>query len=131
MTPRRSVSLILKRMAQILVFVACVIVLLKLLGVNTSTLLASLGISGIAIGYSMRDIVPNFLSGIFLMFWNLFEIGDTIKVAGCEGKVRAIEIRHTTLESNGEKFLIPNAKIWAGIVIVVENRRNKNETTIN
>ncbi len=81
-------------------------------GINTAPILASLGVAGLAIGMAAKDIVSDFIAGLFIIMENQYRLGDKVKVAGLEGKVKEITLRRTILESeDGSTHSIPNSKV--------------------
>ena len=94
---------------------------LRIFGVNTSAIITTAGIGGIAISFGAKSLVEDIISGIFLMREDSFVIGDDITVAGKTGVVERISLRTTTIRDyNGELHVVPNGEIR-----VVTNR-NKN-----
>ena len=70
---------------------------LEALGVDTATLLASLGIFSLAISLGAKDMVADVLSGIMIVFSGEYQIGDIVEIAGFRGRVWEIGVRSTTL----------------------------------
>lgn len=68
---------------------------LALLGVDTTTLLASAGILSIAISFGAKELVSDILSGLFIIFEGEFRVGDIIEVDGYRGSVVEIGVRTT------------------------------------
>ena len=94
---------------------------LRIFGVNTSAIITTAGIGGIAISFGAKSLVEDIISGIFLMLEDSFVLGDDITVAGKTGTVEKISLRTTTIRDyTGELHVIPNGEIR-----VVTNR-NKN-----
>ena len=82
-------------------------------------LLAGLGFFSVAIGFAFQDILENLLAGILLLFRQPFVGGDEIRVGDHEGTVDRITIRETVLTTfDGERVLIPNAKVYKNAVDV-------------
>lgn len=95
-----------------IVWIAAVLMILPELGVNTSPILASIGVAGLAIGMAAKNIVSDFISGLFIIMENQYRIGDKIKVAGVEGEVKEITLRRTMIkDKEGGLHSIPNSKI--------------------
>ena len=91
------------------------------LGVNTAPILASVGVAGLAIGMASKDIVSDFVSGLFIILEDQYHLGDKVKVAGLEGKVIEITLRRTIIkDGEGRTHSIPNSK-----VTVVSKNHNK------
>ena len=77
---------------------------LNFLGVDTATLLASMGLLSLAISLGAKDIVADILSGIGLVFDGTYNVGDTIETGGFKGKVMEIGIRSTKLLGPGNEI---------------------------
>lgn len=77
---------------------------LNFLGVDTATLLASMGLMSLAISLGAKDIVADILSGIALVFDGTYNVGDTIETGGFKGKVIEIGIRSTKLLGAGNEI---------------------------
>lgn len=91
---------------------------LSKLGINTSALIASLGLGGFALGFALKDIVANFVAGILILLTEPFKTGDFIEVSGKKGEVKSINLRHTVLEDEeGDTILIPNNTIYTTIIL--------------
>jgi small-conductance mechanosensitive channel len=82
-------------------------------------MVAGLGLVGFALGFALKDLLSNFLSGLLILIYNPFVRGDTINVTGNEGKVVEINLRYTVLQGEEKRILIPNATLFSNPVIVV------------
>lgn len=95
------------------------------LGINVSAIVAGLGLTGFALGFALKDIVSNLLSGVLILLYRPFKVGDVIKIAAFEGEVRSIDLRYTQLNSAGNKVLMPNSKLFTDpITVIVKNDGN-------
>lgn len=95
-----------------IVWTMALLMILPEFGVNITALLAGVGVAGLAVGMAAREIVSDFLSGLFILFENQYRIGDNIKVAGLEGQVKEITLRRTLIKDKEGMFhSIPNSKI--------------------
>ena len=65
----------------------------------------------LAIFLSLKDFIPNVISGIYIISTNKIKKGDEIKVQDVSGKVKEISLTETTLISDGSKIIIPNSTI--------------------
>ncbi len=96
-------------------FVISIFVILMILpefGVNIAALLAGVGILGLAIGMASREIVADFLSGIFIIIEDQYNIGDRVRISGIEGTVEDITLRRTLIKDDSNLFhAIPNGQI--------------------
>ena len=67
---------------------------------------------GLAVGMAAKDIISDFIAGLFIILENQYCIGEEIKVAGVEGKVKKITLRKTIIKSSdGSIHSIPNSKV--------------------
>ena len=90
------------------------------MGINVSALVASLGLTGFALGFALRDAISNLLAGVLILLYRPFHVGDHIKVAGLEGRVIALDLRYTTIQDKGARHLIPNQTLYTNPVTVLE-----------
>ena len=107
------------RTIRIVLTVAALITAMGTLGVDVSALVAGLGLTGFALGFALKDTISNLLSGVLILLHKPFVVGDVITIAGFAGKVVTIDLRYTELNSEGNKILIPNAKLFTDPVTVV------------
>lgn len=90
------------------------------MGVNVSALVAGLGLTGFALGFALKDVLSNFLAGVLILLYRPFELDDYIVVAGSDGIVTEIDLRYTTLQKEGQRFLIPNSVLITNSISVIE-----------
>lgn len=84
---------------------------LRLDGVVTS-LLAGVGVIGIALGFAFQDIAANFMSGVLMAVQRPFQVGDLVESSSYTGHVERVDLRTTHLRLNtGELVLIPNKDV--------------------
>lgn len=94
----------------ILAFV--VIAAIGKLGVQTTSLVAIFGAATLAVGMAMQGTLGNFSSGVMLLIFRPFKVGDSVIAGGITGKVEDIGIFSTTIiPSDGRKVIIPNGKL--------------------
>lgn len=88
------------------------------LGINTTSFLAILGAAGLAIGLALKDSLSNFASGVMIIMFKPFKIGDAITAGGVTGKVKEIHLFNTEFTTpDNQKILVPNGAITAGSII--------------
>jgi small conductance mechanosensitive channel len=86
--------------------------IMRELGIDVGPLLAGVGIVGLAVGFGAQSLVKDFLSGMFVLIENQYNVGDVIKAAGVSGLVEKITLRATTLRDlEGKVHIIPNGTI--------------------
>jgi small conductance mechanosensitive channel len=93
---------------------------LSVIGLETTTLLAGLGIAGLVVGLALQDSLSNLFAGLAILASHAFDVDDVVEVAGAVGKIQALGLWNTTLVTfDGRRLLIPNHNIWGSNV---ENR---------
>jgi small conductance mechanosensitive channel len=91
---------------------------LSALGLSFSVLVTSFGLTGLAVGLALQDLLRNILAGIFLLIERPFRIGDAITVGDLSGTVETIELRTTGLRTpDGRLAVMPNLSAFNGNVI--------------
>ncbi|QHI36773.1 Small-conductance mechanosensitive channel [Kordia antarctica] len=86
---------------------------------SPADLIASLGVSSVAIGFAFQDILQNWLAGILILLRQPFELGDQIVVNGYEGTVEKIKTRATIIITyDGKRVVIPNNTVYNNSVVV-------------
>jgi small conductance mechanosensitive channel len=89
-------------------FIIAAMVLLSVWGVDTTTLLASVGVLGIVIGLGAQSLVSDILSGLFMILENSCQVGDIITIDGFRGEVINVGIRTTQIKDVGGDIKITN-----------------------
>lgn len=103
--------------------VAVIIAALDQLGVQTTSLLAVLGAAGLAIGLALKDSLANFSSGVMLIIFRPFKVGDFIEAAGISGVVEEVRIFSTILRTgDNREIIVPNSQIYDGPIVNVSAR---------
>ena len=92
------------------------------MGVNVSALVAGLGLTGFALGFAMKDILSNLMSGVLILLYRPFSINDHITVTGLEGLVTEIDLRYTRLEKGDRIYLIPNSLLITNTIGLIQSR---------
>ena len=107
---RRTIYKLIKNIIKYLIAIIVIIAILNVYGVNTTSIIASLGIVGVVVGLAFQDIVKDFLAGIFIIFDNHYCVGDWIEINGFKGQVVAIGLRTTKLKAySGESRILSNS----------------------
>ena len=116
----RNLILLLARTSSITLIIFGFITALGTLGINVSALVAGLGLTGFALGFALKDTISNLISGVLILLYKPFKIGDRIKISGYEGIVVSIDLRYTELDAEGNKILIPNSKLFTNPIEVLK-----------
>jgi len=97
--------------------VAVALAAVSRIGIDTTSFLAVAGTMGLAIGLAMKDNLSNFSSGVVLILFRPFTLGDYIEVAGTAGTVKSISLSSTILSTpDNQKIIVPNNKITGEII---------------
>ncbi len=114
-----NLTSLLARTSSITLIIFGIVTALGTLGVNVSALVAGLGLTGFAIGFALKDTISNLLSGVLILLYRPFEIGNRVKISGYEGIVMSVDLRYTELDTDGNKILIPNSKLFTDPITVL------------
>jgi len=115
------------RSSSVTIIIFGLITALGTIGINVTALVAGLGLTGFALGFALKDTISNLLSGILILLYQPFKIGNRIKIAGYEGDVVCIDLRYTELNSDGNKVLIPNSKLFTDPITVLHIEEDINQ----
>ena len=89
-----------------------IIAALGQLGIQTTSFIAIIGAAGLAIGLSLQASLSNFASGVMIIFFRPFKVGDFVEAGGVSGVVEGIQIFSTQMRTGDNKaIIVPNASI--------------------
>ncbi|WP_428618219.1 mechanosensitive ion channel domain-containing protein [Shewanella sp.] len=113
------------------VFALGLMIALSQLGFEIGPLLAGFGVAGVIIGFALQDTLSNFASGMMLLIYRPYDVGDLINAAGVTGRVSQMSLVSTTIKTlDNQRLIIPNNKIWGDTInnITVEHQRRVDMT---
>lgn len=94
-----------------------ILTVLKQVGIDTTSFFAILGAAGLAIGLALKDSLGNFASGVMIILFRPYKVGDVVSAAGVTGKVEEIAIFNSVLITpDNQKLIIPNGAITSGTI---------------
>jgi len=100
-----------------LVMISGIIMALASLEVSIGPLLAIVGAAGFVIAFALQSSLSNFASGIMILFFRPFDMGDVVEAGGVSGKVISMNLVATTIKTFDNKdMVVPNNKIWNGVI---------------
>ena len=106
----------IKTTGRVIVLLGLIIAVAQL-GVEVGPLLAGLGIAGFVIGFALQDTLSNFASGMMILVYRPFDVGDVIEAGGVMGKVDEMNLVSTMiLTFDNQLLVVPNKQIWGGII---------------
>lgn len=104
----------------IVYYVLLIVVLLtalKQIGVETTSFLAILGAAGLAVGLALKDSLSNFASGVMIILFKPFKIGDFVTAGGVSGTVMEIHLFNTEFKTpDNQMILVPNSSITSSSI---------------
>lgn len=113
-----SLARFLSSIAQYCVLAATIISALNRVGVQTTSLVALLASAGLAVGLALQGSLSSFASGVMILFFRPFMLGDQVQLSGLTGTVEDIGLFQTTLSAaDGERIIIPNSAITSNPII--------------
>ena len=121
---------VLSILASVLKYVAAIVILcwgLRILGVNVSTIVASVGIIALILGFSAESLIADMVTGAFMIFENAYNVGDIVEVDGYRGTVTEIGLRTTCITDAGGNVKIMNNSAMKNIL----NRSDKPSRSIS
>ena len=108
---------LIKQVSYYSVWAIGIVVAASALGFDPQTLVTGLGLTGVALGFALRDILSNLLSGILILTMRPFKIGDQIVIGDSEGAVERISLRATQIRAyDGRVVLVPNSEVFTSRV---------------
>jgi small conductance mechanosensitive channel len=100
----------------ILVFVG--VAVLQRFGIQTTSIIAVLGATSLAIGLALQGTLSNLAAGVMLLLFRPFRVGDSVEVGGEAGTVRGLTLFTTEIAAGDNvQVLIPNGKVWGSAIV--------------
>lgn len=107
-----AIGSVLRSVASFLILGTAALMVLGALKIDLAPLLASAGVAGVAIGFGARNLVTDFLSGVFMIMEDQYGVGDKIDAGVASGEVIEVGLRVTKLRGdNGEIWYVRNGEI--------------------
>ncbi|POX38389.1 mechanosensitive ion channel protein MscS [Streptomyces sp. Ru73] len=127
-----AIGSVLRSVASFVILGTAALTVLSVLNINLAPLLASAGVAGVAIGFGARNLVTDFLSGVFMILEDQYGVGDTIDAGVASGEVIEVGLRVTKLRgADGEIWYVRNGEVkrignlsqgWATATVDVQLR---------
>ncbi|MGO4422566.1 mechanosensitive ion channel family protein, partial [Streptomyces sp. MCAF7] len=107
-----AIGSVLRSVASFLIMGTAALMILSTLQINLAPLLASAGVAGVALGFGARNLVTDFLSGVFMILEDQYGVGDSIDAGVASGEVIEVGLRVTKLRGdNGEIWYVRNGEV--------------------
>ncbi|WP_411825824.1 mechanosensitive ion channel family protein [Luteolibacter sp. AS25] len=102
------------------------IVALGTIGVNVGAALALIGGGAFILAFALQDSLSNFASGVMLLIYRPFDVGDAVEVGGISGSVDNVSLVSTTIRTfDNKKVLLPNSKVWGETITNITGMPNR------
>ena len=113
-----TLVLFMDNLAYTAMLVFIIIAALAEVGVQTASVVAVLGAAGLAVGLALQGSLANFASGVLLLVFKPFRVGDYVEIAGVGGTVQAIHVFNTVLnDPNNIRVIVPNGQVTSGNIL--------------
>jgi len=98
-----------------ILLIAVVLAAIKQVGIETTSFIAVLGAAGLAVGFALQGSLSNFASGVLIILFRPFKLGDFVDAGGAAGIVEEIGILVCIMRSpDNKKIIVPNSAIMSG-----------------
>lgn len=112
-TLRRFIANLTRMLLMLFVIIAAI----NQLGVQTASLIALVGAAGLAVGLALQGSLANFASGVLIVLFRPYKVGDFIEGAGIAGSVEEVQILTTVLKTGDNKqVIVPNSQIMGATI---------------
>lgn len=90
---------------------------LALVGIDLGPMLAGLGIAGFVLGFALQETLANFASGLMIMIYRPFDVGDFVTTGGVTGEVKDLTLVSTVVATlDNQRIIVPNGKVWGDVI---------------
>ena len=105
----KTINGLIDNLIKYFIVIVDIVMILDIFGIDTKTLIASLGVVGLVAGLAVQDTLKDFVAGMSIILENQYRVGDTITVKGFRGEVIALGIKSTRIRAyTGEVMIIAN-----------------------
>ncbi|RYU68801.1 mechanosensitive ion channel [Aliivibrio finisterrensis] len=111
-------------MSSKLIYFIGILIAFSKVGLDLAPVLTGFGVAGIIIGFALQDTLSNFASGMMLLIYRPFDVGDFVEAGGVSGKVSSMSLVNTTIKTfDNQIIILPNSKIWGDVIKNVTHER--------
>ena len=104
-------------LVRIVLLVFVIVAAISALGIQTTSFIAVLGAAGLAVGLALQGSLSNFASGVLIVLFRPYKVGDFVEAAGISGSVEEVQILTTVLKTGDNKrVIVPNSQIMDSII---------------
>ena len=118
---RRDVDMSLRSflsgIVKVILYIVVVLIIIQVLGINTTSIVAMLASAGLAVGMALSGTLQNFAGGVMILFLKPYRVGDYIDAQGEEGTVSKIGLFSTEIRTVDNRVIyIPNSTISTSVI---------------
>ena len=107
---KKTIISLIKNIIKYLIYIFVILSILSVYGVDTSGIIASLGVAGLVIGLALQDIIADFVAGIFILFDDQYTLGDVVEINGFKGEVVGFGLMSTKIKNaTGDVLILSNS----------------------
>lgn len=107
---KKTITSLIKNIIKYLIAIVVILGILNVYGINTTSIIAGLGVAGVVIGLAFEDIVKDLIAGIVIIFDNHYEVGDYVLINGFMGEIISLGLKTTKIKAyTGEVKIISNS----------------------
>jgi len=125
-----NLSMLLKEFIKVsvrrVILVIGFIVSLTLIEINVGPVLALIGAAGLVVGLALQSTLSNFASGMLILIYRPFDVGDIIEIDGVTGTVHSMTLLSTSIKTfDNQHLVVPNNNIWGTTIVNVTGSRTR------
>lgn len=126
----KNLSTLLKQFIKVsvrrIILVIGFIVSLTLIEINVGPVLALIGAAGLVVGLALQSTLSNFASGMLILIYRPFDVGDIIEIDGVTGTVHSMTLLSTSIKTfDNQHLVVPNNNIWGTTIVNVTGSRTR------
>ena len=109
---KNTVIHLINNIIKYVIIVIALIIILQIYGINTTSMIASLGVASAIVGLAFQDALKDFIAGISIIFENYYIVGDTVRYKDFQGKVIELGLKSTKIRNfNNEVLILANRNV--------------------
>ncbi len=109
---QKTIKELLQKAAVVIIYFVASVIILNTLGVNTTSIIASAGVLGLAISFGAQSLIKDLFTGFFIILDDYYAVGDYVSVLGISGTVEEVGLRSTKIRDyDGRLHIFPNGQI--------------------
>ena len=117
---RRASALLKSFMSKLvrrIILVVGFVIAMTYLEFNVGPILAIIGGASLVVAFALQDTLGNFASGILILLYRPFDVGDVIEAGGVSGKVDSMNLVSTHIKTfDNKSMIVPNNSVWGGVI---------------